>query len=271
LKIDKLLAGTLAIVLISGLGTPAFAGIVIEEPGGETITFNFEMTVTEINPLFIDFGLSTQQVEVGDLITGSYTFDADMPDLDGFPGTGVYFHDQVRINVDGTIFESPAPFSDVIVVGDDVGVDFYIVEEFNLQNSDNEDLNAFFFFELDDENETVFDNDSLPLTPPDLSEFEFNFAIVEIFEGDFSNGSPTSLFFSPEDFVQQQGEGIQFIGQITSLTLQVDPPVGGEFLPIDSTALMLAGLQSSAIWMLPVLAGVAGSAFGVLYIKSRRN
>ncbi len=47
--------------------------------------------------------------------------------------------------------------------------------------------------------------------------------------------------------------------------------VGGELLPIDSTALMLAGLQTSAIWMLPVLAGVAGSAFGVLYIKSRRN
>jgi len=47
--------------------------------------------------------------------------------------------------------------------------------------------------------------------------------------------------------------------------------VGGELLSIDSTALLLAGLQSSAIWMLPVLAGVAGSAFGVLYIKSRRN
>ena len=47
--------------------------------------------------------------------------------------------------------------------------------------------------------------------------------------------------------------------------------VGGEFLPIDSTALVLAGLQASAIWMIPLLAGVAGSAFGILYIKSRRN
>jgi len=53
---------------------------------------------------------------------------------------------------------------------------------------------------------------------------------------------------------------------------QPEPPVvGGELLPIDSTALVLAGLQTSAIWMLPVLAGVAGSAFGILYIKSRRN
>ena len=47
--------------------------------------------------------------------------------------------------------------------------------------------------------------------------------------------------------------------------------VGGEFLPIDSTVLVLAGIQSSAIWMLPALAGIAGAAFGVLYIKSRRN
>jgi len=47
--------------------------------------------------------------------------------------------------------------------------------------------------------------------------------------------------------------------------------VGGDFLSLDTTALMLTGLQSSAIWMLPILAGVAGSAFGVLYIKSRRN
>jgi len=49
------------------------------------------------------------------------------------------------------------------------------------------------------------------------------------------------------------------------------PVVGGEFLPIDSTALVLAGLQTSVFWMLPVLAGVAGSAFGILYIKYRRN
>ncbi len=59
--------------------------------------------------------------------------------------------------------------------------------------------------------------------------------------------------------------------QLTGFAGVVNGQVGGEFLPIDSTALVLAGLQTSAIWMLPVLAGVAGSAFGILYIKSRRN
>ena len=45
--------------------------------------------------------------------------------------------------------------------------------------------------------------------------------------------------------------------------------VGGELLPLDYTSLLLAGLQSSAIWMLPVLAGAAG--IGAYYIKTRMN
>ncbi len=45
--------------------------------------------------------------------------------------------------------------------------------------------------------------------------------------------------------------------------------VGGELLPINNTALLLAGLQSSAIWMLPILAGVTG--LGAFYIKTRMS
>jgi len=45
--------------------------------------------------------------------------------------------------------------------------------------------------------------------------------------------------------------------------------VGGEFLEVDTTSLVIAGLQTSAIWMLPVLAGAVGvSAY---YIKTRMN
>ena len=49
------------------------------------------------------------------------------------------------------------------------------------------------------------------------------------------------------------------------------PPrtVGGEFIGVDSTALLLAGLQTSAIWMLPVLAGAAGAT--AFYLKTRKN
>jgi len=44
--------------------------------------------------------------------------------------------------------------------------------------------------------------------------------------------------------------------------------IGGEFLPIDTTALLLAGLQSSAIWMLPVV--LSGIGIG-LFVASRKS
>ena len=66
---------------------------------------------------------------------------------------------------------------------------------------------------------------------------------------------------------------LDFIGDLDhksrGLTMIQDIVVGGEFLPIDSTALVLAGLQTSAIWMLPVLAGVAGAGFYL--VKFRMN
>jgi len=66
---------------------------------------------------------------------------------------------------------------------------------------------------------------------------------------------------------------MSFVGngarQVADLDFLACPTVGGELLPIDSTALLLAGLQTSAIWMLPVLAGAAG--VGAYYIKTRMN
>jgi len=47
--------------------------------------------------------------------------------------------------------------------------------------------------------------------------------------------------------------------------------VGGEFLPIDSTALILAGAQTNAVWLMSALAVIGSVAFGALYIKSKKN
>ena len=51
----------------------------------------------------------------------------------------------------------------------------------------------------------------------------------------------------------------------------IAPKVGGEFLPIDTTALLVAGIQTNAVWILTALAGIASAAFGTLYITSKRN
>jgi len=47
--------------------------------------------------------------------------------------------------------------------------------------------------------------------------------------------------------------------------------VGGEFLPIDSTALLLAGAQTNAVWLISALAVIGSVAFGALYITSKKN
>ena len=53
--------------------------------------------------------------------------------------------------------------------------------------------------------------------------------------------------------------------------LSADRTVGGEFLPIDTTALLLAGAQTNAIWILSALAVIGSIAFGALYITTKKN
>jgi len=50
-----------------------------------------------------------------------------------------------------------------------------------------------------------------------------------------------------------------------------EPIVGGELLPIDTTALLLAGAQTNAVWILSALAVIGSVAFGALYITSKKN
>jgi hypothetical protein len=50
-----------------------------------------------------------------------------------------------------------------------------------------------------------------------------------------------------------------------------DGIVGGEFLPIDATALVVAGAQANAIWILSALAVIGSVAFGTLYLKTRKD
>jgi len=48
----------------------------------------------------------------------------------------------------------------------------------------------------------------------------------------------------------------------TSILLSPESPIGGKIIPIETTALLLAGAQTSALWILPViLAGVGLIAF----------
>jgi len=52
----------------------------------------------------------------------------------------------------------------------------------------------------------------------------------------------------------------------------VKPPVvGGELLSIDTSALILAGAQTNAVWIMSALAAIGSVAFGAIYLKTRKN
>ncbi len=48
-------------------------------------------------------------------------------------------------------------------------------------------------------------------------------------------------------------------------------PLGGEFLEIDSSALLLAGLQTSAVWILPIVLAGAGTGLGIAAFHLRKK
>jgi len=43
------------------------------------------------------------------------------------------------------------------------------------------------------------------------------------------------------------------------------PKIGGEFIPVDTTALLLAGAQANALWLIPVI--VAAAAFAIVIAR----
>jgi len=45
------------------------------------------------------------------------------------------------------------------------------------------------------------------------------------------------------------------------------PPVGGEWLPIDTTALLLAGVQTNLAWILPAV--VIALGIGLVLVRRR--
>jgi len=59
------------------------------------------------------------------------------------------------------------------------------------------------------------------------------------------------------------------LGCITQQIPFCEERVAGELLPLDSTALMIAGLTTSAVWMVPAVAGIAGA--GVYLVKFRKQ
>ena len=71
-----------------------------------------------------------------------------------------------------------------------------------------------------------------------------------------------------------QGWQVDFASVATSVLLEQElwfnvPIVAGELLPLNTSALMIAGLTSMSVWMIPAVAGLAG--VGVYLVKFRKQ
>jgi len=265
LKINRLLAATLALVLMVGL-SPAFADeyqtaaddsiytepselatpTALATPSSSTILSgpgDFSGSETLIG--FESLGSSVQNLPAGPIVIGDVTF-SEFSSGSGATGW--------RLLSGPLIFGTPDP-----ILTDTQGVTLIRIDFSTPVNRVGmlvgigpTDYEVRFF----DDSLALIETVLVSVIIPNAAGFagiesDSNISRVEIVEVSIANG---------------------VVGGLDNLRFElVDKLVGGELLPIDSTALVLAGLQTSAIWMLPVLAGVAGSAFGVLYIKSRRN
>jgi len=266
LKTNRLLAGTLALVLIAGLSAPAFAnsGITEAPPSvPETISSSDVLTASEADNVVYDNGGDPNLGSLNLVISGPWTAaddfvieeDTIITDFhfvletfeSNFAGTFEFFIFSDGVGQPGEILDSGIAIDVVVEQIEDsrhANVLFFLEEPFEAEGG----VTYWFGLHTDDVDDTyAWDHHTNAVTGANACN---------------TNEDPADGFWLNCG-----------LGTDNWFLLTGHPPdvVGGEFLPIDSTALVLAGLQTSAIWMLPVLAGVAGSAFGILYIKSRRN
>jgi len=101
------------------------------------------------------------------------------------------------------------------------------------------------------------------VTPPP---FNFDQCTIFMFEDLTRDG------LSDEDFTDLAFLVDAIFEDVDPCTLPNPPPqlcLGGEFLEVDSSALLLAGLQTSSAWILPIV--IAGAGAGIAAFQLRRK
>jgi len=318
LKVNRLLAGTLVLVLIAGLGTPAFAGLPVVPECGDMYG-SAGNKGTDPGSIFLVSQTDGSQIFLGDPTTNGGLSGIAFDDQARLWGSNVFGGNPGPSNLlqinpsDGSLINDVGPIKDV--TGADIKVIDLAWDPVSKQLFGTTGLPAFVsgnlvtidtttgaatlvgtppptrahisfapdgtlfmigrnigesLYTIDPTNANV-----LTQVPRSQSDLEFDALGIRSDGTIFTAGSP--FFGDGKDIWTIATDGtMTFIGndqrQVADLDFLPCPiVVGGEFLPIDSTALILAGLQTSAIWMLPVLAGVAGAGFYLIKFRTNKE
>ncbi len=264
----RLCAGTLALVLVAGLASPAFADTTAANDAPPTVVpqkfflpsgadpedIVYENGVTDPNNgRFIDFVVVADDFVLGeaDSITDVHFVMGDTTDPFGFPGPFAY---EIRTDASG----SPGS---IISSGFSTNLEQEKIADAPFGEPAQRWLTWFDFEEpIPLEGGVTY---WLVLHAGPFDELGFTGAYWEMSNPSLI-GNPAHIHLGDGNFLPTTFDNWF---QITAK----DVVVGGEFLPIDSTALILAGAQTNAIWIMSALAVIGSVAFGALYITSKRN
>lgn len=217
---QKLLAGTFALVLVSGMASPAFAGF--SDPRFDENWVHAEWT----NENF-------QQVEG----PSDFQFDERSP------------YELAPVRNPGACEENECSFTLRNFV-DDLDTKLIRVEVFS-------------------------DPRALPLLNPNVvcnDEGQESRGELVLDESPRPGITIWEFICHPNpDFETISFTGARGLERVVIWTTSFDEskPVAGELLSLDTSALVVAGLTSSAAWMIPAVAGIAGA--GIYLIKSKAN
>jgi len=121
-------------------------------------------------------GTLRERLEVGDVMTGSYTYNSDTPDTNPSCIVGVYNHYSppygIRLSAGGLVFQTDPDNVEFIIeiVNDDYG-DNYLLRSYNNLPIDDDVVIDHIAWQLDDDSGTAISTDALPTTPPVLEDY----------------------------------------------------------------------------------------------------
>jgi len=145
---------------------------------GALITIGIEAVVDDVQDAdnYLD-----GRINIGDLITGTYTYDTDTPDTNPLPGVGDYEHfaypSGFSVSGGGLEFRTnPANTNFLIEIGNNASHDdFYIAVSYNnLPLSSGTSINNIRFV-LGDTSETALSSTELATTAPVLDDWQVNY------------------------------------------------------------------------------------------------
>jgi hypothetical protein len=150
-----------------------------------------------------------ENFKLGDIITGSYTYDTSAPDTNPSPNVGDYRYNSppfgVSLNCNGFTFETdPQNVNFLLEVGDNhvySSWDHYLIYSYSNRPLSNDIRISLISWNLDDASGTALASDALPVVPPPLDKWDHDWGVRVYFGpkgGSSISADVSSVYVIPE-------------------------------------------------------------------------